>query len=126
MVNDLDEHDLENLHEKQVGKSTLMKSALTHCQQDIVLKKEPRSFQLSGTMVNDIEHQQQNMSISQKERSRDRAAAGYPLFGSRRERSILSLLDVKRLVLERRKCSCEHDPGKKKGRAKELDQEAPF
>ena len=41
----LDEHVLENLYQRQVKKSTLMKHAITLYQQDIVLKKEPRSYQ---------------------------------------------------------------------------------
>ena len=43
--NDLDEHVLENLFERQVKKSTLMKHAMTLHQRHIVLKKEPRSYQ---------------------------------------------------------------------------------
>ena len=76
--NDSDDGVLENLCERQVGKSTLMKNALTLNQSDIVLQKEPRSYQKLSAIVNGIfEHKQQNMLISQKERSRDRAAPVY-------------------------------------------------
>ena len=72
---DLGEGVLENLCERQVWKSAFMKHVMTLHQQDIVLKKEPRSYAKLRTVVNHIlEHQQQNMLISQKERSRDRAA----------------------------------------------------
>ena len=37
--NDFDEHVLENVYERQVGKSTLMKNALTLYESDIVPKK---------------------------------------------------------------------------------------
>ena len=77
----MDEHVLGNLFERQVKKSTLMKHAMTLYQQDIILKKEPRSHKRLRTMVNDIfEHQQPMMLISQKERSRDRVAAAAYLF----------------------------------------------
>ena len=73
---DLGEGVLENLCERHVRKSAFMKHVMTLHQQDIVLKKEPRSYAKLRTVVNHIlEHQQQNMLISQKERSRDRAAA---------------------------------------------------
>ena len=68
---DLDEGVLENLCERQVKKSTLMKNAMTLYQRDLVLKKEPKSKPELRAMVNDIlRHQQQNMLISQKERSK--------------------------------------------------------
>ena len=41
--NGLDEHVLENLCERLVKKSAPMKHAMTLYQQDIVLRKEPRS-----------------------------------------------------------------------------------
>ena len=49
-VNDLDEHVLQNLYERQVKKSTLMEHAMTLYQQYTVLKKEPRSYQRFRTM----------------------------------------------------------------------------
>ena len=48
--NDLDEHVLENMHDR------LVKQVYT----DLVLKKEPRSYQRLRTMVNDILEQQQH------------------------------------------------------------------
>ena len=59
--NDLDDIVLENLYERQVGKTALIKNALTLYQRDGVLKKELRSYQRLRTMVNDIlEQQRQN------------------------------------------------------------------
>ena len=52
--NDLDEHFLENLYERQEKRSTLMKNAMTLHQQDIVLKKEPSIYQRLRIMVNAI------------------------------------------------------------------------
>ena len=64
---DLDELVVDNLHERQVRTSTLMKNALTLYQSDTVLKMEPRSYQKWRTLVNDkLEHQQQKMLSSQK------------------------------------------------------------
>ena len=66
---DLGEGVLKNLCERQVRKSTLMTHVMTLHQQDIVLKEEPRSYANLRTVVNHIlEHQQQNMLSSQKER----------------------------------------------------------
>ena len=83
--------------ERQVGKSTLMTSALTLYEQDIVLKKEPRSHKKLRTMGNDIlKHQQQNMLISSK-RALKRPSSSRVLFErSREERKGLSLLDVEK------------------------------
>ena len=76
----------ENLYERQVSKSALMKKALSLYQSDIVLNKEPRSQQKLIAMVNDIiEHQRQNMLTSQKERSKDRAAPVYSLHSAEDE-----------------------------------------
>ena len=112
--NDLDEGVLGNVYERQVRQSTLMKNDFTLYQSDMVLKKEPKSYQKWGTVVNDIlEHQQQNMLISQKERSRDRAGAVYSLKEGSGQKQRLPLLDVHTLVLKRQKCSFEHDPTKK-------------
>ena len=65
---DLDEHVLDNLYQRQVIESTLMKHAMTLHQQYIVLKKAPRSNQTLRTMVDDtVEQQQQHMLICHKE-----------------------------------------------------------
>ena len=54
-------------------------------------------------MVNNIlEQQQQIMLMSQKERSRDRAAAAYSSKGAEEKGERLSILDIKELVLEAR------------------------
>ena len=65
--NDLDEHVLVNFYERQVTKSTLMMHAMTLYQEDIVLKKNPRSFSKLRIVVNDsLEQQQQNILILTK------------------------------------------------------------
>ena len=95
---DLDEGVLKNLHERQVKQKTLVNNTLS------LYQSQRRSYQILRAMMKDIlEHEQQNMLISQKERSRDRAA---PTYSSKRETEKwqrLPLLDVKRLVLKRRK-----------------------
>ena len=70
------EQVLENLHERQVKKSTPMTNAVTLFRKGVVLRKEPRSYQRLRTMVNDIPEQKNSRTflISQQERSRDRAA----------------------------------------------------
>ena len=71
---DVDEQMLESLHERQLTKSSLMKSALTLYQSDIVLKTEPRSHKKLRAMVHDILEvkNKPNMLISHEERSRER------------------------------------------------------
>ena len=64
--NDLDEHVVENLYERQVEKSALMQHANTLYQQDSVQKKEPRSFEKLKLVVDDILERQQNLLISRK------------------------------------------------------------
>ena len=94
--NDLDVQVLENLHERQVRKSTPMTNAMTLYRKDFVLRKEPRSYQRLRTMVNDIpEQQQQNMLISQQERSRDRAAAACASTGYEEKRKDCRALTFK-------------------------------
>ena len=63
-----------------------MKNALTLYQSDIVLKKEPRSYPRLWTLAHGIvERQQQDMLISQQERSKNRVAAVYSLQGSEKK-----------------------------------------
>ena len=101
MVDDLGGGSLKNLHERQVRKSALMENALTLYQCDI-LGKKPRSYQEVWTVMNDIlEHQQQNMLISQQERPKDRAAV-YSLRGAEKSQDC-RLLGVKRFVFKGRK-----------------------
>ena len=110
---DLDEGVLENLCERQVKKSTLMKNAMTLYQRDLVVKKEPRSKPKLRAMVNDIlRHQQQNMLISQKERSKRQSSTSVLFEKRTRKRQRLPLLNVTRFALKRRKCSFEQDPAK--------------
>ena len=77
--NDMDEHVLENMHERQ------MKKINTHETSDDLMsarhrseKREPRSCQIQMTMINDMfQQQQQNMFTSPKERSRDKPTAAH-------------------------------------------------
>ena len=74
---DLDETVFEKLYERPIKKSTLVQNVPLPCQSDMVHKTEPFfCHQRLRAMVPDIwENQQQNVLISQMERSRDRAAA---------------------------------------------------
>ena len=92
------EHELE----KQVKNSSLMQHAMTPYHQDIVLTKEPRSYQKLKTMVNAIlEQQQQNFLISQIEKARNKATSAFSLKDGLRKRKTLLLLVVERFILER-------------------------
>ena len=69
-----------------------MKNASSLYQSDIVVKKEPRSYWKSRTMVNDIlEQQQQNMLIAQKEQctlfERSRRKANIVALGRQKARA---------------------------------------
>ena len=52
--NDLDENVLNNLYDRQVSKSTLMKNTSSLYQSATVPQKEPRSYQKLRTMVNGL------------------------------------------------------------------------
>ena len=89
------------------------------CQSDIVLKKEPRSYPMWRTTVSDIlEQQQQNMWISQKERSRGRVSAVYGAKKRGTERQRLSFLDVKKARARRAEHVLLHMTWQRKGKAK--------
>ena len=97
LVSDLDAYVLENLYERQANKFTLMKSAMTLCHQDILLKKNQEATTYLRCMVNHIlEKQQHKMLISQKERARDRAAGAYSSMGSEERGKYLRSLDIKK------------------------------
>ena len=105
-------------------KSTLLKNAMTLVHQDIVLKKGSRSGPRLRTMTSaTLEQQQQHMLISQKERSRDRAAVAYSSKGTEEKGKDYRSWTSKKFVLEKRKYSFEHDTAKK-GQDKELDQKS--
>ena len=56
---------LEILNQRQLRRSTLMKNALSSFLSDIVIRKEPRSYQRLHAMVTDsLEDQRQNELIS--------------------------------------------------------------
>ena len=93
--NDLDEHVLDNLHERQVRTSTLMKNAVTSYQQDMVLKKGAERHQTLRTTVNDIlEQQQRNSLISEEERLK-RPSSSSVLFG-RELKKMAKIVDLER------------------------------
>ena len=76
MDNEIAEEMPENLHERQLRQSSLIKNSLSLYHTDLVLMKENTSYRKYRAMVNDIlEDPQQNIWISQIERSRDTAAA---------------------------------------------------
>ena len=124
---DLDEGVLESFFEKQLGKSTLMKNALTLYLSDVVLKREPRSFQKLRTMVNDILRP---------------AAAGHVDFSKKsdqeteqQQHTLLKELKKKAKFVdlgrqEDRARKAEHGLSnvtqQRKGKAQKLDQEAPL
>ena len=106
----------ENLHGRQLKKSALVKNAMTFFfQQDVVLKKEPRSHKIWRSIVEDIlDQQQQNMLISQKkERSRDRAAVAYTLRRGAEKRKDYRSWTSKGSCSKGGQCSFQHDPAKK-------------
>ena len=74
---------------------------------DLVLKKEPRSYQRLRTMVNDILEQQQ-----------------HTLGKDLKRKAKIVTWDMKRLVLARRKNVLSNITQPGKGGVKELDQEA--
>ena len=101
--------------------------SMTWNQQDILLKKEPRSYQRLRTMVNDIlEEQQQNMLIShQKKRSKDSSSS---ILSRRSWREKAWRVDLGCQKARPRKAECVHSnmTRHRKEKAKEIDQEAWF
>ena len=76
MDNEIDEGVLAKFYERQSKQSSVMKNSLSLYHTDLVLMKENTSYRKYRAMVNDIlEDPQQNILISQIERSRDTAAA---------------------------------------------------
>ena len=103
---------LGDLYERRLKKVYTDEAYGDIYQKDVVLKREPRRCQRLRTMVNDIfEQQQQNMLISQKERSRDGS-----IFFKRgwRRRQRLSILGCQKCLCSKGgESSFEHDTTKK-------------
>ena len=72
---DLDENILESFFDRQLKKSSLLKTALSVHQHDIVVKKQPRSYRELRMMVDNIlENERRNLLIFQMVRSTRKAA----------------------------------------------------
>ena len=99
---DLDEHVVEHLDGRHVKKSTLMKHAMTLYQQDTVLKKKSREaaklWQMTPTSSNS-----RTCWLLQKSDQETKQQQQHTLGKELRKMQRLSILDVKWLVLTRRK-----------------------
>ena len=77
-------------------KSTLMKNGMTLYHQDIILKKEPRSYQRLRTMVNDILEQQQQHTLRKELKEKAKIVEfGCQKARSRKAENVLSNMEWK-------------------------------
>ena len=97
--NDLNKHVVENLYERQVNKSTLMKNAMTLYQQDIVLKKSPEATKRTMVKHPRAAAAPEHVDLKKEDQETEQQQS----LESLKKKAKIVVLDVKKLVLQRRK-----------------------